>query len=77
MRWLFYEAQHLAALCLNVAVAGFRRIWLDAKRDQITLLRKYGCVSDGVDERCLISDQMICGQNQQDGISTIRLGYME
>lgn len=64
----FYEAHDPMAFGFQVAVAGFGGAGPDAEGDQLTLSRQYTRLRHGLVKGLLVGDQMVCRQDEHDGV---------
>lgn len=65
---LFYKAQNPIAFGFDIAITSLWRIGLNAEGDELALLRKLNRLEYRLLKSSLICDQMVCGQDQHDGI---------
>ncbi|MNL30608.1 hypothetical protein D3C87_1523540 [compost metagenome] len=63
VRWLFYETAHGRPIGLDIAIAGFRPVGMDAERDECTVRGKCTRAGNRLAERVLVANNMVGGQD--------------
>ena len=74
---LFDKTEDLVAFRLNVSEGSLGSFGLDAEGDDPPLCSKRGGCLDCVAKSGSVRDEMVCRQNQKDGVGALRLSHVE